>query len=80
MSRIVLHIDRLLLHGIDPSDADALAHALRDELSHHLHSAGMDLQGHRYRLDLGCVRLAHDQDAAALGRAIARRIADRGLS
>ncbi len=80
MSLIVLHIDRLLLHGIDPTDAAALAQALRDELSRQLHSSGLHLQGDRYRLDLGRVHITHDQDAAALGRAIAERIAARGLS
>jgi hypothetical protein len=80
MTRIVLHIDRLQLHCIDPADAEALTQALRDELRQQLRASGVGLRGDRYRLDVGCLHFAHDDDAAALGRAIAERIAERGLS
>ncbi|MDB6144113.1 MAG: hypothetical protein JWP80_3157 [Pseudomonas sp.] len=80
MTRIVLHIDRLVLRGIDPADADALAQALRDELGQQLRLSGVRPQGDRYRLDAGLVGIAHDDDADALGRALAARIVERGLS
>jgi len=36
MSRIVIHIDRLVLNGIDPGDADALSAGLREALARSL--------------------------------------------
>lgn len=36
MSRIVIHIDRLVLNGIDPGDADALGAGLREALARSL--------------------------------------------
>lgn len=80
MTRIVLHIDRLVLRGIDQADADALAQALRDELSRQLEVCPVRVNGDRYRLDAGSVHLAHGDDAKVLGRAIATRIVQRGLS
>lgn len=84
MTRIMLHIDRLVLRGIDQADADAFTQALRDELSRQLAGAaagpGLRASGDRYRLDAGHVYIAHNDDAQALGRAIAARIVERGLS
>lgn len=80
MSRIVLHIERLVLRGIDPADADAVAQALREGLRQQLGLSGVRAQGNRYRFNAGSVGIAHADDAAALGRAIAERIVQRGLS
>jgi hypothetical protein len=80
MTRIVLHIDRLVLHGIPAADAHSLAQALRETLARQLSLSPLPALGDRYRLDAGCLRIAPDDDAAALGRAIAERIVARGLS
>lgn len=84
MTRIVLHIERLVLHGIDPMDADAISQALRDELERQLTLSDVapDLRtaGNRYRVNAGSVHLAQGEDAAALGHAIAARIVQRGMS
>lgn len=84
MTRIVLHIDRLVLRGIDQADADAVTQALRDELRRQLEGgaagAGLRASADRYRLDAGRVHIAHNDDAQALGRAIAARIVETGLS
>lgn len=84
MTRIVLHIDRLVLRGIDQADADVVTQALREELGRRLEggtaSAGLRACGDRYRLDAGRVHIDQNDDAQALGRAIAARIVEMGLS
>ncbi|HEF4760895.1 TPA: hypothetical protein SAN82_003342 [Pseudomonas putida] len=84
MTRIVLHIDRLVLRGIDQADAEAFTQALRDELSRQLETGlvgrGLRTFGDRYRLDAGRIHITRNDDAQALGRAIAARIVETGLS
>jgi len=84
MTRIVLHIERLVLRGINPMDADAISRALREEIERQLASgdAGPNLRavGNRYRVNVGSVHLVQGENAAALGQAIAARIVQRGMS
>ena len=78
MTRIVLHIDRLVLRGVDPADAGAVAAALRAELGQRLQAdaaAALAGQGDRAVLRAGRVQLAPGDHGQALGRAVAARIA-----
>ncbi|RST50126.1 hypothetical protein [Variovorax sp. MHTC-1] len=77
MPRIVLSIDRLVLRGVERVDAAAVAAALQSELHALLASGSSTLatQGSAHALQAGQVRLPHGADAAALGRAVAVRIA-----
>ena len=79
MSRIVLHIDRLVLRGIEPGDAKALSAALQAELQRQLAISGMadtlsDI-GQPARIKVGEVRSA-GADHQGLGQAIAQRLAN----
>lgn len=78
MPRIVFHIDRLVLRGVERADAAAVSDALQAELRTLLAVGGSPLatQGSAHALQAGKVRLPHDADAAALGRGVAMRIAD----
>lgn len=78
MSQLVLHIDRLVLRGIDPNDADALAAALQDELQRQLEAAGVldQLAGlgantARTRIKAPPLQLASGTPPDTLGRALA---------
>lgn len=75
--RIVVSIDRLVLRGVDRGDAAALADALQSELRHILAGGGGTLaaQGSTQALPAAQVRLPEGAGAAALGRAVAARIA-----
>jgi hypothetical protein len=78
MSRLVLHIDRLVLRGIDRADAAAVAAGLELELRRQLTRAGAEAPlvtgGDRPRVRVGEVRVAGGSHAAATGRAVARGI------
>lgn len=78
MSRLVLHIDRLVLRGIDPNDADALAAALQDELQRQLdvpgaldQLAGLGTRSARSRIKAPPLKLASGTPPEALGRPLA---------
>jgi len=77
MTRIVLHIDRLVLRGVDPADAGAVAAALRAELGQRLQrdAAALAGQGDRAVLRAGRITLAPGDYGQALGRAVAAGIA-----
>ncbi|HSW19038.1 MAG TPA: hypothetical protein VLJ86_17600 [Ramlibacter sp.] len=77
MPKIVLHIDRLVLRGVERADADAVSDALRAELHTLLATGGGTLatQGSTHALQAGKLRLPHGADGATLGRAVAARIA-----
>ena len=82
MPRIVLHIDRLVLRGVERADAATFSEALQAELRTLLAGGGGTLatQGSTHALQAGKVRLPHDAGAAALGRAVATRIAGDPLT
>lgn len=56
-TRLILHIDRLVLHGIDRAAAPAIAEQLQAELQRRLAEPGaaerLAAGGHRARLRLG---------------------------
>ncbi len=78
MSRVVFHIDRLVLHGIDPQDAQALVSALQAELQRQLGTNGeadalAALRGivGRNRIKAPSLRVARGAPPETLGRALA---------
>ena len=77
MTRIVLHIDRLVLRGVDPADAQAVRSALQAELGTLLAAAGPHTPWHTgaVRLRPPAVPLPAGADARALGRAVAGAVA-----
>jgi hypothetical protein len=82
MTRLVIHVDRLVLHGVDPGDAAVVAAAVQAELQRalaapHLAQA-LAASGNRYRLRAGDVRVDRRRGGAAMGRAVAGSIA-RGV-
>jgi hypothetical protein len=78
MSRIVLHIDRLVLRGIEPGDTDAFSTALQAELQRQLAMTGMAETlrgiGQPARIKVGEVRSAKSGHEG-LGQAVAQSIA-----
>lgn len=79
--KIVLHIDRLVLRGINRADAGAVSAALQAELRQQLATHGSDaLAAHaaRSHLQVGRVQLAQDADSTAVGQAVGARIAAGG--
>lgn len=82
MSRIVLHIERLVLRGIDPHDAAALSRAVQSELQRLLaepgSAAALTASGNRARVVSANLPLPASSNDRALGRAIAANL-DRGL-
>lgn len=77
MTRIVLHIDRLVLHGVDHADAAAVTQALRVELGMQL--AKHDCVARLSAASLPCARpirveVPRGGDGSELGRAIAAGI------
>ena len=79
--RIVLHIDRLVLRDIDRADAADITQGLQDELKSRLTVPGTrpvaGVDGDRYRVNAGNVRITQGSDAHAMGCAIADRIIKR---
>lgn len=77
MSRIVLHIDRLVLRGIEPDDATAFTEALRAELQRQLTAHGSQaLQRHDglARFRTAPVRLAPHSSSEQRGQAVASHL------
>ncbi len=78
MSKLVVHIDRLVLRGVDPGDAAAFGAALRAEVQRQLARPGMGQRidrTHRYRIDAGRVRVGDGTLTNSAGTAIAKAIA-----
>lgn len=79
MSRIVLHIDRLVLRGIDPTDAKAISTGLQTELQRLLATPEiaptLARSGDRFLIDGGSVTFAANTPGKSLGQAIGGKIA-----
>lgn len=79
MTRVIVHIDRLVLKGFRPEDRDAIAEGLREELGRRLGEPAAiqnwAASGHRERLRM---RLPQGNDPVALGRDAGRQIAEGG--
>ncbi|MDN3556275.1 hypothetical protein [Halomonas maura] len=86
MTRLVLHIDRLVLRGIDPDDAEAISAGLQAELQRRLAApAAVDalVEGGdraRLRIQPHVVGQAPASGGRALGSAIADGLAGRKRS
>jgi hypothetical protein len=82
MSRIVLHIDRLVLRGIDPHNAAALSRAMQSELQRLLAEPGsaatLVANSDRTRVTSTNLSLPASGNDRALGRAVAASV-DKGL-
>lgn len=78
MKRIVLHIDRLVLNGVDRVDAQALSAGLQTELQRLLSVPGttgpLAAAGDRVRVRGADVPMAADGDGRQMGHAIAGSI------
>lgn len=79
---IDLHIERLVLEGLDLRDGDIVARALEGELARRLGLSGATIQvaEHRHieRLDAGAVPFPRNDGPAAAGQALAGAV-DQGL-
>jgi hypothetical protein len=77
MTRVIVHIDRLVLKGFRPEDRHAIAQGLREELGRRLGDpAAIEhwaASGHRKRVHM---ELRHGGDPGALGRDAGRQIAE----
>jgi len=78
MTRVVLHIDRLVLRGVDRADAAAVSAGLKGQLQHLLvgpdAARALAAAGNAYRVKAGEVRIARHRGATAMGRAVASSI------
>jgi len=75
MSRVVLHIDRLVLRGIAEEDAAPFAEALQAELQRRLAAdGGQALQGHDRQARPAPLRLAPHTSREQFAQAVAGRL------
>ena len=79
MTRIVLHIDKLVLRGIDRADAKAVTAGVQAELQRLLREPGtaasLAAGGDRYRVRATPAPIALGASAASTGKRIAASIA-----
>ena len=84
MTRVVLHVDRLVLRGLARSDAASITQSLQQELQRILcepgRLEGLAGSGERQGLSVGRVRIRQGTGAAGTGHAIAQSIAGRARS
>ena len=78
MKRIIMHIDKLVLRGIDHADAAAVSAGVQADLQRLLAEPGaaspLTGGGHRYRITAGTVHVTHGTRGRAMGHAIAGSI------
>ncbi len=81
MTRVIVHIDRLVLRGIHPQDRHAIAEGLQAELGRLLAAAGAATQlTHRVdqpRLSIGRIRIGVKAAPGDLGRLTGAAVAGR---
>jgi hypothetical protein len=79
MTRVVVHIDRMVLKGFRNADSHTIVEGMRGELARLLArpetGARLASLGHVSSLDAGKVRLAQDAKPQRLGLAAGRAIA-----
>lgn len=82
MTRVVLHIDKLVLRGVDRANAKALStaisQALETELRAHANTSPLIVQGDRLHIQAGKVNAS--ASAGATGYAIAKRLVSGRMS
>jgi len=78
MTRIVFHIDRLVLHGVDDIDAAVLSETLEKAMQNQLNGVGsgqpIARQGSRDCLRTAPLSPADQQSSSSLGAAIGARV------
>jgi len=78
-AEIRLHVEEIVLHGVDPADRHAIGDAVRAELARLLAERGISGAlangGGAARLDGGAVHLAPGASAGEVGAAVAARVA-----
>lgn len=83
MNRVVLHIDRLVLRGIDPADAPAVSAGIRTKMESLLGESGIAQtiagRGDRFRIKGGTAHFDQAGTAGDLGLSVGKRIA-RGVT
>lgn len=82
MTKVILHIDQLVLNGLQRSDAAAITASLQSELQGRLRDpaarAALTKQGNIGTCAVGPVKLRQNASSRAIGTALARRIAGGG--
>lgn len=78
-TRVVLHIDELVLRGIHPAEAKAFVAALQSGLAEHCAPPGaLDaLVGNAATIHAAAARVQSGASPATIGRAVARSIVGR---
>lgn len=82
MTRVVIHIDRLVLTGLRERDASRVGEALRGELARRFDRAAalaLATRGDRSRMVLQIPRLASSSDATRVGTLVGSCLA-RGMT
>ena len=78
MTRVVFHIDRLVLKGFQPQDRHAIALGLQEELGRAFAApgaaSGLTALGHVSRLQLCGVPVEHGATPRHVGHSVARGI------
>jgi len=78
MTRVVLHIDRLILRGVDRSDAPAISAAIEAQLMQSMGApevaSSLGGMGDRRKVNAGVVDAPATGGAQQLGRQAARQI------
>jgi len=78
-AEIRLHVEEIVLHGVDPADRHAIGDAVRAELARLLAERGISgalaNAGGAARLDGGTLHLASGASAGEVGAAVAARVA-----
>jgi hypothetical protein len=81
MTRLVLHIDRIVLDGVAHGDRHAFARGLQEALGTALGERGASTawarQAGAARIDVGVVQVPHATSASDLGARAARHIVGR---
>ncbi len=82
MNRVVLHIDTLVVRGMDRTDAATLQASLQAELQKLLTqpdaARGLAIAGHRARVTVAPARYPQATGSQAIGQWIARSIVNGG--
>ena len=79
MTRVVVHIDRLVLRGVDRADGATISAAIETQLRQSLALPGVAQSlgeiGNRHQLNAGVVDASGVGGARQLGRRVGKRIA-----
>jgi hypothetical protein len=71
---IELHIEELVLHGVDPADRLRIGDAVEAELARLLATGQISAHGDLERMNGGTRRLASNSNATTIGTQVARAV------